>query len=234
MRSNLWRSLAAVVLTVAAASTHGYDHSHGAGPVVPEWPDTRMGRTQVLALLETLNADLLSHPSATLTLERWCGDHGLARDAKIVAHRVTGQDKPLPEGVRDQLQISPEEPVRYRQVQLACGDYVLSDADNWYVPSRLTEDMNRQLDTTDTPFGIVVQSLHFRRQTQSADLLWSPLPKGWEEGASLPPHTHRFLTIPDHLLQHRAVLYTQGNKPFSFVQETYTSKVLAFGPAPQR
>ncbi|WP_287346251.1 hypothetical protein [Mesorhizobium sp.] len=28
-------------------------------------------RTQALALLEMLNADLLSHPSATLTLGRW-------------------------------------------------------------------------------------------------------------------------------------------------------------------
>jgi hypothetical protein len=29
------------------------------------------------------------------------------------------------------------------------------EADNWYVPSRLTPDINKTLDMTDTPFGIV-------------------------------------------------------------------------------
>ena len=34
--------------------------------------------------------------------------------------------------------IGPDEPVAYRHVRLRCGDHVLSEADNWYVPSRLT------------------------------------------------------------------------------------------------
>ena len=46
-----------------------------------------------------------------------------------------------------------------------CGSVVLSEADNWYVPSRLTPEMNRLLDTTDAPFGRVVQAVHFRRRT---------------------------------------------------------------------
>ncbi|MGA0586972.1 hypothetical protein ACO2Q2_07570 [Dyella sp. KRB-257] len=45
------------------------------------WPDTALARTEALALLQTLNADLLSHDSATLTLERWCGAHGMASTA---------------------------------------------------------------------------------------------------------------------------------------------------------
>lgn len=204
-------------------------HSHAAAPALPVWPDTALGRTQVLALLETLNADLLSHPSATLTLERWCGTHHLALEAKIVAHRVDGQDKPLPDGARDQLGIGPDEPVRYRRVQLACGAHVLSDADNWYVPSRLTPAMNHQLDSSDVPFGKVVQPLHFRRETLSADLLWSPLPAGWEMAAAATANG-KTIDIPAHVLQHRALLYTQDNQPFSLVIETYTGNVLAFGP----
>jgi hypothetical protein len=191
--------------------------------------DDVTSRTQALALLETFNADLLSHPSATLTLERWCGDHGLAADAKILARRVKGQDKPLPDDARQTLGIGADEPVRYRRVQLACGDHVLSEADNWYVPSRLTPEMNQILDTTDQPFGKVVQALHFRRQTISADLLWTPLPKGWEMDAPLPPSHKGPLPIPHEVLRHRAVLFTDSNQPFSLVVETYTSEVLAFG-----
>jgi hypothetical protein len=186
-------------------------------------------RTQALALLETLNADLLSHPSATLTLERWCGEHGLAPEAKIVANRVKGEDKPLAAEDRAALGIGADEPVRYRRVQLACGGHVLSEADNWYVPARLTPEMNQILDSTDQPFGKVVQGLHFRRQTISADLLWSPLPKGWEMDAPLPAAGQGPLPIPHDVLRHRAILYTQDNQPFSLVVETYTAEVLAFG-----
>ncbi|RAO76792.1 hypothetical protein [Dyella jiangningensis] len=194
------------------------------------WRDDATSRVEVLALLQTLNADLLSHPSATLTLERWCGAHHLAPEAKVVAERVRGEDKPLPEEARKQLAIGPDEPVRYRRVQLACGEHVLSEADNWYVPSRLTDAMNHELDTTDTPFGKVVQPLHFRRQTLSAELLWSPLPQGWENGAPVPASKDSALEIPHHVLQHRAVLFDQDNRPFSLVVETYTSEVLAFAP----
>ncbi|RUL74478.1 hypothetical protein [Dyella choica] len=190
------------------------------------WPDTPLSRTQALAELQTLNAQLLSHPSATLTLERWCAAHHLSPDAKVVAHRVHGNDKPLPDDARTLLGIGPDEPVRYRRVALSCGDVVLSDADNWYVPSRLTADMNHQLDTSDVPFGKVVQPLHFRRQTLSAELLWSPLPEGWDSGKPLPPSSGQPLAIPDHVLQHRAVLYTGDNQPFSLVVESYTSRVL--------
>ena len=52
------------------------------------WPASFVGRLEALALIESLNADLLSHDSATLTLERWCADHRLADPARIVAERV--------------------------------------------------------------------------------------------------------------------------------------------------
>ena len=183
----------------------------------------------MLALLQTLNSDLLSHDSATTTLERWCASHRLADPARIIAKRARGAEKPLPDTLRARLAIGQSETVGYRHVELACGSHVLSEADNWYVPSRLTPEMNQILDTTDQPFGKVVQPLHFRRQTISADLLWSPLPKGWEMAAPLPPATKGPLAIPHELLRHRAVLFTEANQPFSLVVETYTAEVLAFG-----
>jgi hypothetical protein len=194
------------------------------------WPDSLVGRLEALALLESLNADLLAHDSATLTIERWCADHRLADPARIVAERVSGADKPASAEVREALDVKPDEPLGYRRVRLNCGDHVLSEADNWYVPARLTPAMNHVLETTDTPFGKAVAALHFRRHTLSADLLWRPLPKGWEVGATPAPPEAGALMIPDHVLEHRAVLSTPDGEPFSEVVETYTSEVLAFPP----
>ncbi len=148
------------------------------------WPASFVGRLEALALIESLNADLLAHDSATLTLERWCADHRLADPALIVAERVHDVDKPATAEVRAALDVRPDEPLGYRRVRLKCGAKVLSEADNWYVPARLTPDMNHVLETTDTPFGKAVAALHFRRHTLSADLLWRPLPNGWEMGAA--------------------------------------------------
>jgi hypothetical protein len=118
-------------------------------------------------------------------------------------------------------------------VRLTCGDHVLSEADNWYVPARLTPEMNRLLDTTDTAFGRAVQALDFHRRTLSVKLLWAPLPQNWEMGAPLPERKGTTLTIPHAVLEHRAVLTLPDGTPFSEVVETYTREVLAF-PEPQR
>src|SRR4051812_18291186 len=146
----------------------------------PAWPDTLLGRVEALAVMQTLNATLLGSRSATLALERWCADHALAPEPKIVAERVRGIDKPVTPEQRQRLQVGPDDEVRYRRVRLSCGTHVLSEADNWYVPSRLTPEMNRLLETTDTPFGRTVQPLQPFRRTFAVDVLWSPLPDGWE------------------------------------------------------
>src|SRR6185295_18779945 len=77
------------------------------------------------------------------------------------------------------LGVGPQSEVKYRHVQLVCGDQVLSEADNWYVPSRLTPEMNRILETTAIPFGKAVSDLEPYRQTYAVNVLWWPLPKGW-------------------------------------------------------
>ncbi|KQZ79735.1 hypothetical protein ASD55_03340 [Rhodanobacter sp. Root561] len=187
-------------------------------PVAGGWRDTRQGRMQAQRMLQTLNADLLGHDSATLTLERWCAAHRMASPARVVAHRVRGVDKPLPPELRAQLMAGADQRVKYRRVQLACGDHVLSEADNWYLPDRLTAAMNHQLDTSDVPFGKVVRPLHFRRKTLSARVLWSVSAAAGTQA------------IPHAILQHRALLYDAGNRPFSALIETYTDQVLAFPP----
>jgi chorismate-pyruvate lyase len=194
------------------------------------WRASFVARLEALALIESLNADLLAHDSATLTLERWCADHKLADPPRLVAERVRDAVKPASAEVRAALGVKPDEELGYRRVRLKCGDHVLSEADNWYVPSRLTPAMNHALDTTDTPFGKAVAALHFRRHTLSADLLWRPLPKAWETGAATAQDEKGALAIPDRVLEHRAILSTPDGEPFSEVVETYTREVLAFPP----
>jgi hypothetical protein len=192
------------------------------------WPDSFVARLEALASLQTLNAELLSHDSATATLERWCDVHRLATPARIVAQRVPGADRPPSEAQRRELGAAMDETVRYRHVKLMCGSVLLSEADNWYLPGRLTPEMNRQLDTSDTPFGRVVQALHFQRHTLSAQLLWRPLPEGWEMNPDAAAQTAGELQLPAALLQHRALLTLPDGTPFSEVVETYSGNVLAF------
>jgi chorismate-pyruvate lyase len=198
------------------------------------WSDTPVSRLEALALLQSLNADLLSHDSATLVLERWCGKHHIASPARIVAERdKTVRKAPTPEQLK-RLGVKDGEAVGYRNVKLLCGDHVLSEADNWYVPSRLTSDMNKALDTSDIAFGRAVAPLHFQRHTLSADLLWSPLPEGWETATTIGAGGQSDLQIPAHVLQHHAILTRADGTPFSEVVETYTSAVLDFAPPVSR
>jgi hypothetical protein len=192
------------------------------------WHDTFLARLEALALIETLNADLLAARSATLTLDQWCSTHHMANDAKIHAQRVEGPEKPLSREQRARLRLGDDEPIKYRRVALACGDHILSEADNWYVPARLTPEMNRLLETTDTPFGRVVQPLQPTRENFSSILLWHPLEQGWETASHKPDHPDKPLEIPEHLFEHRALLYNVDHEPFSEVDETYTRAILDF------
>ena len=156
-------------------------------------------------LADALEADLLAHASATETLQRWCAARHLADPPAIVAERVAGADKPADAEVRALLRAGRGEPIRYRRVALACGGHVLSNADNWYRPGRLTAAMNHELETTDHPFGLVVKPLGFHRRTLDAA---TPM-------------------APGALIRNRAVLETADGAPFSLVVESYTREVLA-------
>ncbi|KQP61779.1 hypothetical protein ASG40_00315 [Methylobacterium sp. Leaf399] len=191
------------------------------------WPDSYLGRVEATAVVQTLNARLLAARSATTTLESWCAEHGMASRPVLAARLERGVDVPATPETRQRLAIAPDTPLRHRRVRLACGDHLLSEADNWYVPERLTPEMNRLLDTTDTPFGRVVQALGTTRQTVAADILWRPLPEGWDQ-APVPPTTCAMLPIPERLFSHRAVLFTAERVPFSEVVETYGAAILAF------
>ena len=148
-----------------------------------------------------LKAEILASPSATQALTVYCARLHLADPPVIRALRDHGVDRKADSDVRRLLQVGPGEPVRYRRVRLSCGDEVLSDADNWYVPARLTAEMNSTLDGTDTSFGTVVKPLGFQRRTLGTE--------GLHDGR--------------HVLRVRALLVNRDGLPFSLVEENYST-----------
>lgn len=168
-------------------------------------------------LIETLSARLLIAHSATAVLEAWCAERGLAADPRLIAVRVPGPEKPLKPDQRARLAVPADEPIRYRRVRLTCGGHVLSEADNWYVPGRLTPEMNAALETSLTPFGRVVHPLNPVRRNLAMAIFWKP------GQARLPGPDDRLFSV-------EAVLSTNG-VPFCEVAETYTGAVLARGAA---
>lgn len=149
---------------------------------------------------------LASRESATLALQEWCEALGIAQPARIVAERVHGKDASPPAGLSRLL--GTDTP-GYRHVRLSCGGAILSEAHNWYVPARLTPEMNRVLDTSDTPFGKVVAPLGFRREMLQSR-------RGRGEGC--PAGT---------VLSNRALLRMADGRPLALVIECYTQANLA-------
>lgn len=195
-------------------------------------PDTFRTRLEALASMETLNAEVLASRSATRTLEHWCATRGLAAVPTLHAELDRRVDKPADADVRARLGVGLGEPVRFRHVRLACGGHVLSEADNWYVPARLSPQMNAALETSDVPFGKAVAALRPTRETFAVDVLWHPLPDDW---ALVPPsadHPDAPLDVPAVLFTHRAILFDAQHRPFSEVEEHYTRAILDVGQRP--
>jgi hypothetical protein len=157
--------------------------------------------------VQQLEAEILSSPSATMALTARCARLHLADPPIIRALRDHGAHQPAGPDIRRLLKVGESEPVRYRRVRLSCGAQVLSDADNWYVPARLTADMNATLDRTDTPFGAVVKPLNFQRRTLKSVAL--------RDGA--------------HILRVTALLVDAEQRPFSLVQENYSRVLVGNG-----
>lgn len=179
---------------------------------------TYADRDRAQAWLDAFEADLVRRDSATASLQAWCDALPAPPGTRIRAERVTGQDKAPDAGVRAYLAAGPDTEIRYRRVRLSCGNYVLSEADNWYRPDRLTAAMNRTLETSQTPFGVAVADLGFRRQTLSARVLFNPGTRVAGEAESV--------VVPRHVISNIAVLLDGGYRPFSLVIETYTANVL--------
>ena len=179
--------------------------SLGAAPISAAHAETRRAAAQ----LTRFEAALAAEPSATHALEGWCGLLTGSDHTAITAQMVPGENAPRPTGLAGLLGVSPATPLAYRHVRLSCRIGTLSEAHNWYVPARLTPEMNAALAQTDTPFGRVVAPLHFTREALTSK-------RG--RGVACPAHT---------ILTNRALLRLPNGQPLALVVDCYTARNLA-------
>lgn len=158
--------------------------------------------------LTALEQTLAQQDSATAALTQWCAARKLADPAAIRAAQVKGEDALPPPDLDEILALPDGAEPGYRHVHLSCGAKVLSQAHNWYVPQRLTPEMNRVLATTDTPFGKVVAPLAYRRERLASIRGRAP---GCPAGT---------------VLSHRALLRLPDGAPLALVVECYTAAIL--------
>lgn len=158
--------------------------------------------------IDAFEANLAAHASATKALSQWCKARGIDPDGQITVQFVPGADAASPADLRETLGVSADEPLGYRHVKLVCGTAVLSEAHNWFVPARLTPDMNRQLATSDVPFGRVADSLSFTREPIASARRGDP---GCPAGA---------------ISTHRALLRLPAGEPLALVVECYSEENL--------
>ena len=168
-------------------------------------PAEAMARSHDAAAIAAFEATLAAHDSASEALRVWCEARGLASPAQIMARPGPGAKARQPTGLRRLLGIAADEPLGYRHVELTCGNRVLSSAHNWYVPGRLTAEMNAALAATQLPFGRIAAPLAYRREP--LEVLTKP-PRG------CPANT---------ISAHRALLRLPDGQPLAYVLECYTS-----------
>ena len=143
----------------------------------------------------TLEKALAARPSATAVLQSRCHE-------PIRAELIGEPIPPLPDG-------SLAAATGYRHVRLTCAGLVFSEARNWYRRELLSSEMNRQLDTTDRPFGVVTAPLGFRRER---------LASRRDRTAPCPAGT---------VLSQRGLLRLPTGEPLALVIECYTRAAIA-------
>jgi chorismate-pyruvate lyase len=107
---------------------------------------------------------LHSHATATAALMAWCRERRLD-DAEALTVAVLCDCAADPADYDGPLRLATGETLQYRRVRLAWGDLVISEAENFYVPQRLPEDMRAALHHGAKPFGAVVADLSPQRTT---------------------------------------------------------------------
>ncbi len=153
--------------------------------------------------LGDFEANLAAHDSATKALQNWCMAHQIG-EPPIRAQQISASSNDPPAKMRRLLGLDDDDTFAMRNVRLLCGAKVLSVAWNWYVPSRLTPEMNAALQDTDTPFGKVAAALKFRRETLE-------VVRG--QADNCPAGT---------ISTHRAMLRLPDGRPLAYLLECYT------------
>lgn len=168
-------------------------------------------------LRRRLSDRLLASPSATAVLQSWCEEHGIGQGKIAAVHLPLARQPAVADYVLDALMPTRRETITVRCVRLVRGRYCLSEADNWFVPERLTKMMVQTLATTNIPFGRVIERVKPFRRTISIRFL----PSSVDCGARAPESEN---AMP--IFEHTAVVHRADGTPVSVVHEVYRSTLL--------
>ena len=147
--------------------------------------------TDQCGAIEGLHAALLAADSATAVLEAFFGP--------VTVQRLR-QPPSANEGLDERLLLGPGDVLRHRAVRLIAGTREVSRAELWYVANRLPAERVDQLESSEIPFGRIMQPVGLRRSVLLARIC------GPEEAA---------------LLAHRALLSEPSGLPVAEVYELY-------------
>lgn len=157
---------------------------------------------------------LMSFPTATSALAAWLSARGMGSDvlrAEImgVAYGNAGATR--------------KGTIATRHVRLVCGSRVLSEATIAYRAYVLPDELRHQLETTDRPFGAVVEPLGpFRRTTLARVLPAQKTLTSLDQADAFTP-----------ILELHATVLTANHGPIVRVHEVYTADLL-LNTAPAR
>jgi chorismate-pyruvate lyase len=143
--------------------------------------------------IAVLHRKLLSCASATAVLEEVFG-------ASVSIRRLSCDALALSPTQREKLRPTQSAPACHRRVMLLAGGRPVSEADLWYVPSRLWPGMEKALRNTELPFGKVIAPMQPVRETLASRIC--------AEDESV-------------ALEHEAVLRDQDGLPIALVAERY-------------
>lgn len=158
--------------------------------------------------LKLLQSRIENGNSATLVLDRWCEERGLAPAQSVVADKIADDLITPSAEVAQQLAVPTGEQVVLRHVRLRCGRHVLSEARLWYFPSRMPAEIFTALRTTDIAFGRAVGPLNFKRSSLGARAYYT--------------NGH----LPSVLFDQRAILTLPDGRALAYVHEDYLPGVL--------
>lgn len=230
--NSLPREAAGALILLVSVSTAAATQTLPASQGSAIWPTDVMARLEATALLQSLNVELLTGDSEKQTLEHWCVSHRLVSNPQIAIERVLDAEELPTEAQRKMLATAEKEPVRHRKVRVRCGSSVLLEADDWYLPSRVSPQVNALLEGTELPLQRAVQIAHFKRRTLSATLLWPQLPELGELGSAKGVTESQAIgPLPARVLTHHVLLMLPDGRPFGEIQANYMGNVLAF-PCP--
>lgn len=176
--------------------------------------------------MHSLSERILRANSSTLELELWCREKGIGDGRITVRRNRTVSRRLMDYHSLDALMDCAGDDIAYRSVQLVTARIILVDADNWYFAGRLTRDMRRELEETDSSFGRVIASLRPHRRTFMVKLCTlDELEAMREHRGSCAQQTE--CGRLNHIFEHRALVHLPDGRPLAVVHERYRATLLS-------